>query len=318
MINYRIQCSSWVLNIIICHLGICLYVIEYCSLSDNNSAVSYSSEPTLRVVLHSSSILSALLKMSVYSVLSRFMIRDHCSSTALAVASTSASQDFEELTKSASSAYTCSSGRPLSGEVFVAAFTNTPDDARADIRAWGAVDPGPERLHGRSSISPWCAFLCCVLAEHERRKKSEFAERIINMDRGTFTPLIFTTAGCCAPECSRFIKRLCGLLSRGEKKKYAEMTTYVRCRLAFELLRSTIMCIRGARSSHHRLSNALRKLAVAEGRLWMPERQWPFTSHSEVWILYCSCLKLVVLWLDSFHVGFGHSAWRAMCQNFAA
>eukprot|EP00117_Sycon_ciliatum_P013925 scpid93969/ scgid2159/ len=108
-----------------------------------------------------------------------------------------------------------------------------------------------------------------LLAEHERRKKSEYAERIINVDRGTFTPLIFTTAGCCAPECSRFIKRLCGLLSRGEKKKYAEMTTYARCRLAFAILvlRSAIMCIRGARSSYHRPVNALRELAVAEGRL---------------------------------------------------
>ena len=161
---------------------------------------------------------------------------------------------------------------PLSGEVFVAASTNTADDARADIRARGLWTRAQNaymdvRVFHPDAPSYAAKPLEKLLAEHERRKKSEYAERIINVDRGTFTPLIFTTAGCCAPECSRFIKRLCGLLSRGEKKKYAEMTTYVRCRLAFALLRSAIMCIRGARSSYHRPVNALRELAVAEGRL---------------------------------------------------
>ena len=88
------------------------------------------------------------------------------------------------------------------------------------------------------------------------------------------------------------------------------MTTYVCCRLAFALLRSAIMCILGARSSHHRPVNALRELAVVE---WGPP-----VSGWETMAVYitfrgldfdCSCLKLVVLWLDSFHVGFGYSAW---------
>ena len=125
---------------------------------------------------------------------------------------------------------------PLSGEVFVAASTNTADDARADIRARGLWTRAQNaymdvRIFHPDAPSYAAKPLEKLLAEHERRKKSEYAERIINVDRGTFTPLIFTTVGCCAPECSRFIKRLCGLLSRGEKKKYAEMTTYVRCRL---------------------------------------------------------------------------------------
>ena len=53
----------------------------------------------------------------------------------------------------------------------------------------------------------------------------QYAERIINVDRGTFTPLVFTTAGCCAPECSRFVKRLCALISSGDTKLYAKTMT---------------------------------------------------------------------------------------------
>ena len=47
----------------------------------------------------------------------------------------------------------------------------------------------------------------------------------------------------------RRVRRLCGLISKGDNKLYAETMTYVRCRLAFALLRSAIMCVRGAHSS---------------------------------------------------------------------
>ena len=67
---------------------------------------------------------------------------------------------------------------------------------------------------------------------------------------------------------SRFLKCLCGLLSAGEKKSYSEMMSYLRCRLSFALLRMAVMCARGSRSSYHRPVNALREVALAEGRHW--------------------------------------------------
>ena len=38
------------------------------------------------------------------------------------------------------------------------------------------------------------------------------------------------------------------------------------CRLSFTMLRAAIMCLRGSRSLYHQPVNALRELAVAEGR----------------------------------------------------
>ena len=91
-----------------------------------------------------------------------------------------------------------------------------------------------------------------MLEQQERRKRLEYAERIIHVDRGSFTPLVFTTVGGAAPECSMFLKRLCTLLAEKGDKSYGEVMSYVRCRLSFALLRSAIMCIRGSRSAYHR------------------------------------------------------------------
>ena len=85
--------------------------------------------------------------------------------------------------------------------VFRAANTNVADDARTDIKVRGfwtraqsaCVDVGGFHLdaasYAKKTVDP-------ILLEHERRKKLEYAECIIHVDRGTFTPLIFSTTGC--------------------------------------------------------------------------------------------------------------------------
>ena len=89
----------------------------------------------------------------------------------------------------------------------------------------------------------------------------------MNVDLGTFCPLVFTTSGLAALECTRFLKRLCGMMASAETTHYSRIVCYVRCRLSFALLRAAIMCVRGARSAYHRPVNVLGELAIVEGRL---------------------------------------------------
>ena len=105
-----------------------------------------------------------------------------------------------------------------------------------------------------------------LFLQHDQQKKLEYNERIVNVDRGTFCPLVFTTAGAASPECVKFLQRLCGMLANLDRIPYAQTVWYVRCRLSFALLRAAIMCLRGSRSLYHRPVNALRELAVAEGQ----------------------------------------------------
>ena len=48
-------------------------------------------------------------------------------------------------------------------------------------------------------------------------------------------------------EWHKFMKRLAKLLSRKQSEKYASTITWIRTKLSFEVLRSTVLCIRGAR-----------------------------------------------------------------------
>ena len=100
---------------------------------------------------------------------------------------------------------------PITGEVFLSASTNTANDARADVRARGFWTRAQNaffdvRVFHPDAVSYKSKPVSDLLKQHERCKESEYAERINNVDRGSFTPLVFTTAGRCAPECTTFIK----------------------------------------------------------------------------------------------------------------
>ena len=72
-------------------------------------------------------------------------------------------------------------------------------------------------------------------------------DRILNTERGTLTPLVFSTTGGMAPECERFNKRLAELISTKSGEAYSHVMRHVRTRLRFALLRATLIAIRGSR-----------------------------------------------------------------------
>ena len=49
---------------------------------------------------------------------------------------------------------------------------------------------------------------------HEDEKKRRYASRIIEVENGTFTPLVFTTTGGMSQECQRYHFRLAELISK--------------------------------------------------------------------------------------------------------
>ena len=65
---------------------------------------------------------------------------------------------------------------------------------------------------------------------------------------------------------SSFLKRLAGKIADHDGAAYSHVMSFLRCRIAFALLRSSIMCIRGSRSSRHSPALEHRHLSMAEGR----------------------------------------------------
>ena len=67
------------------------------------------------------------------------------------------------------------------------------------------------------------------------------------MDQGTFTPLIFSTSGGMGMECLRYHKRLATLIACKRREDYSSTMNFIRKKIRFSLLRSTLIAIRGTR-----------------------------------------------------------------------
>ena len=72
--------------------------------------------------------------------------------------------------------------------------------------------------------------------------------RVLEVERGTFTPLVFTTTGGMSDECRRYHTRLAELLAVKKQESYASTIAWVRIRVSFAILRSALVCLRGSRT----------------------------------------------------------------------
>ena len=84
-----------------------------------------------------------------------------------------------------------------------------------------------------------------IYEEHEDEKKRAYSQRIIQVEKASFTPLVFTTSGGMASECTRFHKKIAQLISLKTKEEYSQVMHHLRTRLRFTLLRSTLIALRG-------------------------------------------------------------------------
>ena len=72
-------------------------------------------------------------------------------------------------------------------------------------------------------------------------------ERVLQVENGSFTPLVFGTNGGLGEECQRFLQTLANKLASKDGENYAQTMTWLRTRLSFEILCSAIACVRGSR-----------------------------------------------------------------------
>ena len=83
---------------------------------------------------------------------------------------------------------------------------------------------------------------------HENKKKRLYSRRVLDIEHGAFTPLVFTTTGRMGKECLMYHSRLAQLIATKKGKQYAKTISWVRNRTTFALLRSALVCLRGSRT----------------------------------------------------------------------
>ena len=147
----------------------------------------------------------------------------------------------------------------LQGETFQYRSANTSQGARLDIKARNFWRQGQDayfdvrvtHVNARSQADKSTAS---IFKKHEEDKKREYNERVLQVEHGTFTPLVIGTNGGMGVECQYFVRRLAELLSSKQMEQYAATVTWIRTKLAFEVIRSAVLCVRGSRTPWKRTS----------------------------------------------------------------
>ena len=90
--------------------------------------------------------------------------------------------------------------------------------------------------------------------KHETEKKVKYEDRIVQVEKGSFCPLVFSTSGGVGPLCDNLHKRLASIIANKRKERYGDVIRYMRIRLRFALLKCVLMGLRGIRgkNSGHR------------------------------------------------------------------
>ena len=141
----------------------------------------------------------------------------------------------------------------LTGESYDHKTEKTGDECRPDIRARGFWINGQQaffdvRVFDLSASRYANQTMQQCFAKNEKEKKINYNERIINVDNGSFTPLIFSIHGGIACECSTFYSRLSELIANKKNAHFSITVSWIRTKICFALLSSSLLCLRGSRN----------------------------------------------------------------------
>jgi hypothetical protein len=132
------------------------------------------------------------------------------------------------------------------------ASTNVSEKARLDVSAVGVWSPMERtfldvRIVHPNAPSHMGKDINKIYKQNEDEKKRAYNQRIIQVEKATFTPLVFSTTGGMAPECTLFHKKVAEHIATKTKEEYSDVMNHLRTRLRFSLLKSTLVAVRGER-----------------------------------------------------------------------
>ena len=95
-----------------------------------------------------------------------------------------------------------------------------------------------------------------IYEKHENNKNTEkrqYAERVMEIEQGTFTPIVFTTTGGMADKCVKYHSRLAELIPNKKGESYSSAISWIRAKVSFAIVSSAMLCLRGSRSRGRQL-----------------------------------------------------------------
>ena len=126
------------------------------------------------------------------------------------------------------------------------------DNAHSDIRVKGVWAKERDaffdiRVFNPNASSYRSLSVNAAYRKHELEKKRQYNARILEVEHGSFTPLVFASTGGTSKETTVFLKKLASEVARKENEEYAQVMGLLRVRVAFKLMRAALTMLRGSR-----------------------------------------------------------------------
>ena len=98
---------------------------------------------------------------------------------------------------------------------------------------------------------------------NEKEKKRSYNERVLEIEHGTFTPLVFSIYGSMGRECKKFYSRLADLIAEKRDIAKSVAVNWIRTKISFALINSTLLCLRGSRVTNKNIVDVGTDVSVA-------------------------------------------------------
>ena len=144
----------------------------------------------------------------------------------------------------------------LTGEEFSEKTANLRDEARSDVCARGFWTTGQMAFFDIRVFNPIAKRysnkeIAKTYEINEKEKKKQYNERILQVEHGTFTPLVMSATGGMGRECQKFYTRLSESVAEKRGQNYSVTVSWIRRKICFSLINSLGLCLRGSRNLYN-------------------------------------------------------------------
>ena len=158
----------------------------------------------------------------------------------------------------------------LTGEL-LSNSANSSDEARLDFSARRFWQKGQAFFDVRV-FKPFAKRhlnrkLDTAFKSNENEKKRTYNQHVIEIEHGSFSPLVFTPYGGTGREAERFMTEQAQKLAERKNMTYNTIMHWLRSKLSFNLLKSAVICLRRSRRSKSDLNMHLNEAEISKIKL---------------------------------------------------
>ena len=101
----------------------------------------------------------------------------------------------------------------------------------------------------------------------------------MQVDHGSFTPLVFSIYGGMGRECQIFYAKLAELIADKRNSNQSLISTWIRTKICFALQKSCLLCLRGSRSTNRNMANFEDDIEISRA---VSKAKWTFYTEYEL------------------------------------